>query len=170
MEAENNIKSDNYIQLKENEDILKLRIRDVEGKDTGDYLEFDLQDIELPIKLQEMGETDKRNRIYLENQLKIIDKKQDHKGKKLLSSKTEAKIKAIQEFYKKEIEVFNMFLGENGVQKLLNGRKISWGTLEEISTIIKEEIMPKLDIKQENINKKIMAKYSKQSKRDDVIE
>ena len=168
MEAEIEIKSDNYIQLKENKDILKLRIRDAEGKDTGNYLTFNLEDIELPLRYQEILEEDKKNRANLRNQFVIIDKKQDHKGKKLLSANEEAKIRAMQEFYKREIEIYNMFLGKNGVEKLLNGREISWSTLEEIDEIIEQYILPKLQVNAEDIKKKITQKYS--NKRADVIE
>ena len=160
MEAEKEFKSDNEIQLKRNEDILRLKIIDEDGKDTGNYLEFDLEDIELPIRWQELIEEDKKNRAYLRNQITIIEKKADHKGKKLLSANEEAKIKATQEFYRKEVEIYNMFLGENGVQKLLNGRKLSWNTLTEIDEIITNNIMPKIEVNAENIKKKIMKKYS----------
>lgn len=169
MEAEINVKSDNdTIQLKRNENILRLRIKDEEGNDTGNFLEFNLEDIELPIRYQEIIELDKKNRLDLKNKYAIIDKKQDHKGKKLLSSNEEARIKATIEFYKKEVEIYNMFLGENGVEKLLNGRQLSWGTLQEIDEIIEQVIVPKLEISAENIKKKIMSKYG--TKRDDVIE
>lgn len=169
MEAEINVKSDNNtIQLKRNENILRLRIKDEEGNDTGNFLEFNLEDIELPIRYQEIIELDKKNRLDLKNKYTIIDKKQDHKGKKLLSSNEEARIKATIEFYKKEVEIYNMFLGENGVEKLLNGRRLSWGTLQEIDEIIEKVIVPKLEINAENIKKKIMSKYG--TKRDDVIE
>lgn len=168
MEAEIKIKSDNFIQLKENEDILKLRIRDSKGNDTGEYLVFNLEDIELPIKYQTIIEEDKKARAYLNNQFMIIEKKQDHKGKKLLSSKEEEKIKAMVDFYKKEVKIYNMFLGERGVEKILNGRELSWGTLQEIDEIIEQQILPKLKINAENIKTKIIKKYS--DKRDDVIE
>lgn len=158
---------DNYIQLSKS-DVLKLGIRDAEGNDTGEYLEFDLEDIELPLKLQDMVEKDKKNRTYLRNQLKILEKKQDHKGQKLLSYKQEQEIKLMQEFYKKEIEIYNMFLGENGVQKLLNGRKLNWGALDEIDEIIEKAILPKLQLTEQNIKDKIMKKYA--NKRDDVLE
>lgn len=170
MEAELKNESDNYIQLKRNEDILRLRIRDEEGKDTGNYLEFNLEDIELPIRYQKIIEKDKENRADLRNKYLIIDKKQDHKGKKLLSSNEEARIKATIEFYKKEVEIYNMFLGENGVEKLLNGRQLSWSTLEEIDEIIEKAILPKLKISADNIKNKIIKKYGKNEKRDDVIE
>lgn len=169
MEAEINVKSDNdTIQLKRNENILRLRIKDEEGNDTGNFLEFNLEDIELPIRYQQIIERDKKNRLDLKNKYAIIDKKQDHKGKKLLSSNEEARIKATIEFYKKEVEIYNMFLGENGVEKLLNGRQLSWSTLQEIDEIIEKAIVPKLEISAENIKKKIMSKYG--TKRDDVIE
>lgn len=169
MDAEKQIKSDNEIQLKRNDDILRLKIIDENGNDTGNYLEFDLEDIELPIKWQQLAEEDKKNRAYVKNQIAIIEKKQDHKGKKLLSANEEAKIRAMQDFYKKEVEVYNMFLGDNGVQKLLNGRKLSWGTLTEIDDIIINTILPKLEINAENIKDKIMKKYSN-SKEEGVLE
>lgn len=161
--------ADDIIQLKKNEDILRLRIRDEKGNDTGESLEFNLQDIELPIKYQAIIEEDKKARANLRNQFEIIEKKQDHKGKKLLSANEESKIKAMQEFYKKEVEIYNMFLGKNGVQKLLNGRELSWSTLEEIDDIINEFILPKLKVNAEDIKKKIMKKYSINGK-SDIIE
>lgn len=171
MEADVKItESDNVIQLK-NDDILRLKIVDTEGNYTGNQLEFDLSDIELPLKYQQIIEEDKRNRAYLKNQFTIIDKKEDHKGKKLLSSNEEAKIKAMAEFFKKEKEVYNMFLGENGVEKLLNGRKLTLNTLAEIDEIIETAILPKMRINVKSVKDKIMSKYSiKENKRDDVIE
>lgn len=159
---------ENYIQLKKDKDILKLGIRDAEGNDTGEYLTFNLKDIELPLKYQQIVEEDKKNRENLKRQFAIIEKKQDHKGKKLLSANEEAKIKAMIEFYKKEVELYNMFLGKNGVEKLLNGRELSWNTLEEIDEIIMNCILPKLKVSAEDIKKKIMEKYS--NKRADIIE
>ena len=92
MEAEVLTKSDNKIQLKK-KDLVKFKILDEDGKDTGEWLEFDIGDIELPIRLQDMIEKYKLNRANLKNKFIIIEKKQDHKGKKLLSSNEEEKIK-----------------------------------------------------------------------------
>ena len=168
MEAEINIKSDNYIQLKKNENILRLRIRDEEGRDTGNYLEFDLLNPKYLLRYQELIEEDKKNRIWFQNQLTIIDKKQDHKGKKLYSYKEEEMLKAYDEFNEKTKKVYNMFLGENGLEKLLNGRDISLNTLKEVDKIINEVIMPKLEINAKDIKNMIKEKYT--DKRDDVIE
>ena len=170
MEAEINIKSDNVIQLKQAKDVLRLKIKDENGNDTGNFLEFNLGDLDYLLILQDMMEADKKNRAYLKNQYDIIDKKEDHKGKKLFSSNEEAKIKATNEFYKKEAEIYDMFLGKDGVKKLLNGRKLTLARLDEIDEIIEKAILPKLQIKAEDIKKYIMEKYSNKTKRDDVIE
>ena len=168
MEAELQNKSDKFIQLQENENILILWIRDSKGNETREYLKFNLEDIELPLKYQTLLEEDKRARLDLKNQLTIIEKKQDHKGKKLFSANEEAKIKALRDFFKKEEEIYNMFLGENAVSKLLNRAKLSWTSLKAIDEIIEKQIMPQLEVNADNIKKKIMEKYS--SKKDDVIE
>ena len=160
--------SNNYIQLSGDEDILVLKIRDKNGNETGEQLEFNLEDIELPLRYQEIVEEDKKARNTLKNQFLIIDKKQDHKGKKLFSANQEAKIKAMRDFYRREEEIYNMFLGENGVKKLLNGGNLSWSSLEMIDKIIEEQILPKIEVNATDIKTKIMKKYSK--KEDDVIE
>ena len=52
-----------------------------------------------------------------------------------------------------------MFLGENGVQKLLNGRKATWTTFDEIDEIIEKQILPYIDFSVDNMTKKIQEKY-----------
>ena len=140
-------------------DILRLKIKTNEGKDTGEYLEFDLEDIELPLRLQEMMEKDSKNKKWLRDRLLIIEKKQDVKNNKLLSKNEEEKIKAINSFFNKTIEIYNMFLGANGVQKLLNGRKFGWTSLQEIDEIIEKQIAPYIATNAEDITEKIKNKY-----------
>lgn len=151
--------TENFIQLKES-GLLKLRIKTDTGEYTGEELIFDLEDIELPLKLQELVEKDKKNKEWLRNQFLIIDKKEDVKGKKLLSKNQEDKIKALNDFFKKEVEVYDMFLGEKGVEKLLNGRKLGWTTLDEIDEIIEKQIRPYLDVDMKRIQDKIKEKYN----------
>lgn len=160
---------ENTIKLNK-DDTLKLKIITSEGKDTGEYLEFFLEDIELPLKYQELAERDKKNKEQLRNQMLIIDKRQDVKGKKLLSKNEEDKIKALNDFFKKEIEVYNMFLGENGVEKLLNGRKLGWTTLQEIDEIIEKQIVPYIDITMDKITDKVKEKYGQAVKKSEEIE
>lgn len=142
------------------EETLKLNIFDSEGNDTGEYLEFNLEDIELPLRYQELIEKDKKNKENLRNQLLIIEKKQDVKGKKLLSKNEEDKIRALNNFFIKEVEVYNMFLGPRGVEKLLNGRKFTWTTLQEIDEIIEKQISPHLNVNIQKITDKVKEKYS----------
>ena len=151
--------TDNVIKLNK-DNILRLRIETSEGKDTGEVLEFDLEDIELPLRYQELLEKDKKNKENIRNQMIIIEKRQDVKGKKLLSKNEEDKIKALNEFFNKEVEIYNMFLGDNGVQKLLNGKKLGWTTLQEIDEIIEKQILPYFDLNIENITKKVKEKYA----------
>lgn len=152
-----------------NENILKLEIVNEIGESTGNYLEFDLEDITLPFKYQEIIERLKKSRQNLKNQFTIIEKKQDHKGKKLMSSNEEEKLKALNNFYKEQVEIYNIFLGENGVQKLLNGRKLRWTTLNEIDELIEKQIAPQLNVTMNDITKKIKSKYSNK-KEDNVLE
>ena len=64
-----------------------------------------------------------------------------------------------------------MFLGENGVKKLLNGRKLGWSSLEEIDDIIVKQIAPYLDINMKSITEKVKQKYGKKKESDiEVIE
>ena len=160
--------TDNYIQLKK-DNVLRLRIKDSEGNDTGNVLEFDLEDDELFIRYHELIKKKKKNRIWINNQFLIIDKKQDHKGKKLLSSNELAKLEAVKEFFQREKEVFDMFLGDGGVDKLLNGRKMGWTSLQEISDIIMEQIAPYFDNTMKNITEKVKEVYKNVSEEKDVI-
>ena len=161
--------TDNVIKLNK-DNILRLRIETAEGEDTGSVLEFDLEDIELPLKYQELAERDKKNKEQLRNQMLIIDKRQDVKGKKLMSKNEEDKIKALNDFFKKEVEVYNIFLGENGVEKLLNGRKLGWTTLQEIDEIIEYQIAPHINLTMDNITGKVKEKYGQAVKKNKDIE
>lgn len=156
---------DNFIQLNK-DNILRLGIKTADGEDTGEHLEFDLEDIELPLKYQDLLEQEKKNRQNLKNQIVIIEKRQDVKGKKLMSKNEEDKIRAINDFYKKEVEILNGFLGERGVEKLLNGRKVGWTTLEEIDELISKQIAPYLKQNMVNISDKIKKKYGSKEETD----
>lgn len=147
-----------YIQLNKS-DTLKLGIKDSNGNDTGEFLEFDLEDIELPLRYQEMVEKIKMLKHNLKNQIAIIEKKQDHKGKKMLSANEEASARAYRDFIREMAKAYDMFLGKDGVKKLLNGGNLQWTSLLEIDKLIEEQIVPHLDIKQVSIQDKIKKIY-----------
>ena len=159
---------DNYIQLNK-DDRLKLEIVTEDGKPTGECLIFDLEDIELPLRLQEMIEEHKKNRQWIRNQEIIINKREDVKGKKLMSKNEEDMIKSLNEFFNKEVEIYNKFLGENGVQKLLNGRPMGWTRLQEIDEIIDKYIMPKLEINKDKVRDKIKSIYGNVKVDEEVL-
>lgn len=146
-----------FVQLKK-DNIFRVGIKDQDGNDTGEHLEFDLEDIELPLRLNECEIKHKKNIEYVKMQFTIIDKKEDKKGKYMLSWKEEEKIKVINDFYKREMEAIDLFLGENGCKKLLNGRKPYYTMYDDINEML-EPIMPKLKIRTEDIKNKIVQKY-----------
>lgn len=148
----------NFIQLNDN-NVLRLDIKTASGEKTGEFLEFDLEDIELPLKYQDLIEEDKKNKAWLKNQIFIIEKRQDVRGKKIMSKNEEDKIRAVNDFFKKEVKVYDGFLGKNGVNKLLNGRKLGWTSLQEIDEIIDKQIMPRINKNKKEIEKKIKEKY-----------
>lgn len=160
---------DNTIQVKNN-NIIRFKIADEDGVETGDFLEFDLEDIEMPLRFQEMLEKDKKNKQWIHNQINIIDRKEDVKGKKLLSKNEEDKLQALNEFFRKEKEVYDMFLGEGGVDKLLQGRKLGWTTFSEIDDIITTYIAPKLELNMDSISTKIKEKYAIKNEEENVLE
>jgi hypothetical protein len=101
-------------------------------------------------------------------QFVIIDKKEDKKGKYLLSWKEEEKIKVLQEFYKREAEALDLFLGKDGTKKLLNGRNPYYSMYEDISEML-EPILPKLKLRTEDIINKVKQKYN-DKKETDVLQ
>lgn len=156
-----------FIQLKK-DNIVRIGIKDSEGKDTGEHLEFDLEDIELPLKYQECSEQHKKNINYIRNQFVIINKRQDKKGKKLLSANEEEKLKLMKEFYKREEEALDLFVGKGGTRKLLNGRNPYYSMYEDIEEIL-EPILPILKVCFDNIETKVKEKYSN-TKESNVLE
>lgn len=161
--------TDNSIQFKR-DNVLKLKLKNEMGEDTGEYLEFDLEDIELPLRYQQALEEHKKNYNSLKNQLLIISKKEDHSGKKLLSSNQEASLIALSEFYKKEIKIMDLFLGDGKTQMILDKvmrRKPYLTMFNDIMESI-EEVSDLFNVGYSSIEDKIKEKYSKVE--DNVLE
>lgn len=160
--------TDNYIQLNKTNE-LRLKIKTNDGKETGEELVFDLDDVELFLRYQQLIEKDKKNRRNFKNQIKLIEKNKDVKGNKLLSRNEEEMLKALNDYIKKQIEVYNMFLGKNGIQKLLNGRKVGWTTFDEINKIINDQILPQLQKNMKTLTDIIKEKYDLDNEDKSVI-
>lgn len=157
-----------FIQLKK-DNILRIGIKDTKGNDTGEHLEFDMEDIELPLRLNECEAKHRKNLEFLKSQFVIIDKKEDKKGKFILSWKEEEKLKVLQEFYKREMEALDLFLGQDGTKKLLNGRNPYYSMYEDINDML-EPILPQLKLKADDIANKIKEKYSNKETEKNVLE
>lgn len=153
-----------YIKIKENKDIFRLGIIDEKGNIVKDEkgeevcLEFDLADIELPIRYNRCVNEVNNARRNLKNQFKIIDKKQDHKGKQMLSANEEAKAKVLQQFYREMENAMDLFLGQGGTRKYLNGRKPYWTMFEDLSEAI-EPYMDKMQLTVKDMENRIKSKY-----------
>lgn len=156
-----------YIKIKERKDIFRLGIIDEKDNIVKDEkgeevcLEFDLADIELPIRYNRCINQINNAKRNLKNQLIIIDKKQDHKGKQMLSANEEAKAKALQLFYKEMEDAMDLFLGKGGTRKYLNGRKPYWTMFEDLSEAI-EPFLDKMQLTMTDMAERIKKKYKVQ--------
>lgn len=157
---------ESFIQLKKLDCLLRFGIKDENGNDTGKFLKFNLEQVNYPLKIQECVEMHKKNLQWIKDKLIIIGKQEDKKGKKLLSWKEEEGIKAHEEFYKKEMEALDLFLGQGSTQMILDCYDIEpyYSMFDDIMEMI-EPIMPKLQSNAEYLKKKhedIRKKYSNQ--------
>lgn len=159
---------ENFIQLKKS-NVLKIGIKDANGVDTGEWLEFDMDDIELPLRLNKCSVEHRKNVDYAKMQFVIIDKKEDKKGKYLLSWKEEEKIKVLNEFFEKEMKVMDTFLGEGGCKKMLNGRKPYYEMFDDIYESLKP-IFPLLEKNVKGINDKVREKYKTLENEGNILE
>ena len=148
---------ENVIQLKK-DNILRIGIKDADGNDTGEHLEFDLEDTGLLLRMNESDILHRKNVEYVKMQFAIIDKREDTKGKYLLSKNEEEKLRILNEFYKREMKALDLFLGKGGTRKILNGRNPYYTMYDDIGEII-APILPKLELRSESIRDKIISKY-----------
>ena len=122
-------------------------------------LVFDLEDIELPLRYEKMFELHSKNNNWLRHQIIIIDKKEDKPGK-ILSSNEKEKLKAIKEYYKKEMEALDLFLGEGKTQMILDimERRPYVNMFEDIGEALKP-INKVLEANSKMTDEKIKEKY-----------
>ena len=153
----------------ETNNVLKVNIQDENGNDTGNFLEFDLEDIELPLRIQKLEDEHKKNLNYIKMSFVLIDKKQDRSGKKILSSNEEEKLKVIKTFYEKEMSIIDLALGEGATRKLLNGRNPYYDMFDDIKSYL-EPLKPYFEEQGDNIIKSFKEKYSEKSKNTNVLE
>lgn len=149
---------ENFIQLKK-DNIVRIGIKDADGNVLNEHLEFDLEDINLPLKLNKMEIEHKKNLNSLKIQLSALEKKEDKKGKYLLSWKEEEGLKILKTFYEKEMDALDLFIGKGMTKVLLNGREPYYNMYDDIAEIL-EPIFPLLEKNFDNIINKVKDKYS----------
>lgn len=159
------------IKLKnQDKEVLKFPIYTEDGKDTGKYLKFDMGDIGLILKLNDTDKKHKANLKYIRDQYQIIDKREDKQGKYLLTFNQEEKAKVLKEFYKRDMEAIDLFLGKNGCETILEAmeRDPYWDMFEDImgDEGIIAAILPELKIGLDNVADKIKDKYSTKEETD----
>ena len=157
------------LQVKRSDSLIRIGLKDENGKDTGEYLQFDVEAINNALNFQECIELHKKNLSTLKNQFIIIDKKQDHKGKKLMSANEEAKMEALESYYKKEMEALDLFIGKGKTQVILNimGREPYFSMFDDISELL-EPVLPVIEKGFKDFKSKIEKKY--QVKEENVLE
>lgn len=153
-----------YIKLKERKDIVRLGIQDENEKIVKDkngnevVIEFDLGSVDLSLNynkcINEISEAEGR----LKRKIIIINKKQDVKGKQLLSKNEEEKMKALKQFYKEMEDAMDLFLGQGGTKKFLNGRSPYLEMFDDISEALKPHLS-KLDLTTNSMIDRIKNKY-----------
>lgn len=159
-----------YIQMKKR-DTLKIGIKNVDGEIKKDengkelYIEFDLNDIELPLKMNKCEFLVRKAKQDLKFDMIIINKRQDVKGKYLLSKNEEDKIKAFNKYYKTMENAIDLFLGKGSVDKIF-GETRYYDMYDDLSEML-EPILPKLEVCLKNINNEVKEKYKQVQ--DDVL-
>lgn len=157
------------IQLKQ-DNLLKIGIKNAEGKDTGEIIIIDLEDIELPLKVQKSEEMIKNNNRWLQAQRLMIEKRPDKKGKKLLSANDEALLKTVNEYYKRQTEAYELVLGQGAIKKILCGREMYITFFMDLDKEMKK-LKPLLNKNALDIKEKIKSIATKYSQEDsDVME
>lgn len=157
------------IQLKQ-ENLFKIGIKNAEGKDTGEIITIDLEDIKLPLRCQESEKMIKDNNRWLQAQRIMIEKRPDKKGKKLLSANEEALLRLVNEYYEKQTKAYELVLGEGAIKKILCGREIYITFFSDLEEQMKK-LRPKLNQNVVDIKTKIKSIVEKYGQKDsDVME
>ena len=157
------------IQLKQ-DNLLKIGIKNAEGKDTEEIITIDLEDIKLPLRCQESEKMIKDNNKWLQAQRIMIEKRPDKKGKKLLSANEEALLKLVNEYYEKQTKAYELVLGEGAIKKILCGREMYITFFSDLEEQMKK-LKPKLNQNAVDIKEKIKSITEKYGQKDsDVME
>lgn len=125
----------------------------LEVNDKGEYIEFDLTDITLPVKILEASkELSRIHKMHDKEKEKII---QENKGN--VNKMNNLLIEYELKICKKMRDIFDGFLGEGACQKIF-GDKNNYGMFENLMDAL-EPHFEKMEIKMEKAKKKLIDKY-----------
>lgn len=148
---------------------IRVRNKDtykIEVNDNGDFIEFDITDIELPFKLERAHRMTQEATKWLKGQLVIINKKKDTAKKgEFMTDKERATLEAYRETFKRMRAAIDEFAGAGASQKIFGDQNY----LEMFNDFMRElePHLEKMQIKGADIKKRIEEKYSESA--DDEI-
>lgn len=136
----------------------KENVYQIEVNDKGEYIEFDLLDIDLPMKLMNGAEELKKQKRIYKNKLIALNKQYKDNQRMLLFKQYDLD----KEFCTKLRSVFDGFLGEGACQKI-------FGNVDRIGMFdaFFEQLSPHLDklvINVEQIKNNLYEKYNPNKK------
>lgn len=133
----------------------KEGIKRIQVNEQGDYIEFDLMDIELPLKVDNTRkELIRQNNIY-KNRCQAIEKQYKDNQNLLIVNLYKAEI----DFCNKCREVLDKLLGEGACKKIF-GDTNRYGMFDDYFEQL-EEVFNKLEIDIDAIKDKLINKYKK---------
>lgn len=153
---------EDYITLKKR-NTLKIGIKDEDGVPKIDengkevFIEFDLEDIDLLDRYNKCVIQVEKAHQALKNDFIIIEKKQDSKGKGYMTKNQELQKEAVKKYYSAMEKAINLFLGENGVDKIF-GKTRYLSMFDDLEEML-QPILPKLKVNLNSIDNKIKSKY-----------
>lgn len=109
---------ENSIQIKE-KNVLRFNVKNAKGEDTGLVIKFDLQDVGLPLRINNCKKLHDKNLSILRQKATALEKQEDKKGHNLLSWKQEEQIKLLREHYDNEMKAMDMLIGQGMSKKIL---------------------------------------------------
>lgn len=138
----------------------------IEVNDKGETIEFDLEDIELPFKLQRAYDGVRKAQNNLKSKIVIIEKQTDKKSKNYLMTKNEeAALKAYKECFKEMRDAMDEFLGKGGCQKIF-GDSNYLDMFDDLFDALEEKgedglsHLDKMQISHEGMIERIKSKYN----------
>ena len=135
------------------EDVYQLEVND-----KGEYIEFDLLDIDLPNKIMKAYNDLEKEEKNVKIQENIIYKKYANNPTK----KWEEIYKLEKEYFKKARKIFDSFLGEGACQKIF-GSIDRYGMFGDLLTALKPHF-DKMQLNIDIIKKNLIEKYSPNKK------